>query len=167
VELSLNLYIPDLSMLPSPLGYVGLSFDCYCAIIHLSRAATKLPGFIIKRCRFLYFIPSSACWTCKPGKVQRMASLKEVEAAVSPTSSTIASEGNENYQFYKQHRDLEYTTQEAKKVLRRIDIRLIPLLFLIYMLQVGISHILFTAIQVLKPCSTWIKTVSILHLFTA
>ncbi|KXG47528.1 Major facilitator superfamily domain, general substrate transporter [Penicillium griseofulvum] len=64
-----------------------------------------------------------------------MASLKEVEAAVSPASSTIASEGNENYQFYKQHRDIEYTTQEAKNVLRKIDIRLIPLLFLIYMLQ--------------------------------
>ncbi|KAJ5782871.1 hypothetical protein N7457_004645 [Penicillium paradoxum] len=65
-----------------------------------------------------------------------MAFEKEVEGTISSSiSSTASSEKNENYEFYRQHRDLEYTPQEAKDVLRKIDIRLIPLLFLIYLLQ--------------------------------
>ncbi|OQE44584.1 hypothetical protein PENCOP_c002G08615 [Penicillium coprophilum] len=65
-----------------------------------------------------------------------MASHKEVEAGISPVIlSTASAERDENYEFYKQHQGLEYTAEEAKRVLRKIDIRLIPLLFLIYMLQ--------------------------------
>ena len=63
-------------------------------------------------------------------------SLKGVEAAVSPPLSSTTEERDENYDFFKQHQGLEYTREEAKKVLRKIDIRLMPLLFLIYMLQV-------------------------------
>lgn len=66
-----------------------------------------------------------------------MALQKEAEANVSPKIVPANSnEADENYEFYKQHQGLEYTPEEAKKVLRKIDIVLIPLLFLIYMLQV-------------------------------
>lgn len=62
---------------------------------------------------------------------------KEVEAATSPALSTTASsDRDENYEFYRQNRGLEYTPEEAKKTLRKIDRRLIPLLFVIYMIQV-------------------------------
>lgn len=96
-----------------------------------------------------------------------MASQKEAEVSVSPPiSSTTSSERDENYEFYKQHHGLEYTAQEAKKVLRKIDIRLIPSLFLIYMLQVGNSHVSLIAIQVLISCSIWTRTASTLRLST-
>lgn len=62
---------------------------------------------------------------------------KEVEAGASPVlSSTASSDRDENYDFYRQNRGLEYTPEEAKKTLRKIDKRLIPLLFIIYMIQV-------------------------------
>jgi hypothetical protein len=64
-------------------------------------------------------------------------SEKELEAATSPALSTTASsDRDENYEFYRQNRGLEYTPEEAKKTLRKIDRRLIPLLFVIYMIQV-------------------------------
>lgn len=66
-----------------------------------------------------------------------MASTKEAEANLSSTiSSQDSKQADESYEFYKQHQGLEYTPEEAKKVLRKIDLVLIPLLFLIYMLQV-------------------------------
>jgi hypothetical protein len=96
-----------------------------------------------------------------------MAMQKEAEVTVSPPTSSTTSEPDENYEFHKQHRGLEYTTEEAKKVLRKIDIRLIPLLFLIYMLQVGLSRVSLTAIQVLMPFSTWTRTASTSRLYMA
>ncbi|KAJ5150888.1 MFS general substrate transporter [Penicillium canariense] len=61
---------------------------------------------------------------------------KEVEAATSPALSTTVSSGHdENYEFYRQNRGLEYTPKEAKRTLRKIDRQLIPLLFVIYMIQ--------------------------------
>jgi hypothetical protein len=61
---------------------------------------------------------------------------KEVEATASPTISTTASDRDDNYAFYRQHQDIEYTPEEARKTLRKIDLQLIPLLFVIYMIQV-------------------------------
>jgi hypothetical protein len=62
---------------------------------------------------------------------------KEVEAGTSTVlSKTASSDRDENYDFYQQNRGLEYTPEEAKKTLRKIDKRLIPLLFIIYMIQV-------------------------------
>jgi hypothetical protein len=62
---------------------------------------------------------------------------KEVEATASPTTSTVAaSDRDDNYAFYRQHQDIDYTPEEAKKTLRKIDLQLIPLLFVIYMVQV-------------------------------
>ena len=59
-----------------------------------------------------------------------------MEAATSPhISSTASSDRDENYDLYAQNRGLEYTPEEGKKVLRKIDLQLIPLLFVIYMIQ--------------------------------
>ncbi|KAJ5142144.1 uncharacterized protein N7443_006858 [Penicillium atrosanguineum] len=61
---------------------------------------------------------------------------KEIEATASPTNSTaVSSDRDDNYAFYRQHQDIEYTPEEAKKTLRKIDRQLIPLLFVIYMIQ--------------------------------
>jgi hypothetical protein len=67
-----------------------------------------------------------------------MGSAKDIETNVlsPPLSSTGSSGRDDNYEVYKQTRELEYTPEEAKKVLRKIDLRLMPLLFLIYLLQV-------------------------------
>lgn len=65
-----------------------------------------------------------------------MTSNKEAEANSSSISSQDSNKADESYDFYKQNQGLEYTPEEAKKVLRKIDLVLIPLLFLIYMLQV-------------------------------
>jgi hypothetical protein len=64
---------------------------------------------------------------------------KKAEAATtSPPISSIASEDrDENYAFYRQNRGLEYTPEEEKRTLRKIDLQLIPLLFVIYMIQVS------------------------------
>jgi len=62
---------------------------------------------------------------------------KDVETVISPAlSQTASSDRDENYDFYRQNRGLDYTPEEAKKTLRKIDRRLIPLLFIIYMIQV-------------------------------
>lgn len=62
---------------------------------------------------------------------------KDVETTTSPPlSETASSDRDENYEFYDKNRGLEYTPEEAKKTLRKIDRRLIPLLFIIYMIQV-------------------------------
>ncbi|KAJ1715495.1 MFS transporter [Aspergillus flavus] len=66
-----------------------------------------------------------------------MGSTKDLETNVSsaPLSSAGSSDRDDNYEVYQQTRALEYTPEEAKKVLRKIDLRLMPLLFLIYLLQ--------------------------------
>lgn len=51
---------------------------------------------------------------------------------ISPASATIA---DDNYELYKNGRDLEIDPAEAKRVLRKIDYRVIPILFVTYMLQ--------------------------------
>ncbi|KAJ5988165.1 MFS general substrate transporter [Penicillium waksmanii] len=57
-------------------------------------------------------------------------------ATTSPPISSIASEDHDkNYAFYRQNRGLDYTPEEEKRTLRKIDLQLIPLLFVIYMIQ--------------------------------
>ncbi|KAJ5662673.1 MFS general substrate transporter [Penicillium macrosclerotiorum] len=60
---------------------------------------------------------------------------KEVESGTSPAIMPVESGHDDSYDFYKQNRGIEYTAEEAKKTLRKIDIQLIPLLFVIYMIQ--------------------------------
>lgn len=50
-------------------------------------------------------------------------------------SSIAASELDDNYDIYKQHADEELDPEEAKRVLRKIDLRIVPVLFTIYLLQ--------------------------------
>ena len=65
-------------------------------------------------------------------------SPKEIEAT--PSTSTGSSGRDDNYEIYKQNQGLEYTRDEEKSVIRKIDLQLIPLLFVIYMLQVSGRH---------------------------
>ena len=51
---------------------------------------------------------------------------------LSPTSSTSV---DDNYDLYRRHAGEVLDPQEAKKVLRKIDRRVVPILFLIYLLQ--------------------------------
>ena len=70
---------------------------------------------------------------------------KKTEKAEAITASDVVPvaslDRDENYDFYKQHQGLEYTPEEEKKVVRKIDLHLIPLLFLIYLLQVSIPDV--------------------------
>jgi hypothetical protein len=51
---------------------------------------------------------------------------------ISPASSTHA---DETYESYKNGKDLDVDPAEYKRVLRKIDLRIIPILFVTYMLQ--------------------------------
>ncbi|KAI0393068.1 allantoate permease [Xylariaceae sp. FL0594] len=42
---------------------------------------------------------------------------------------------DENYEFFKARTDVEATEEELKKVVRKIDFRVVPILFLLYFLQ--------------------------------
>jgi sugar phosphate permease len=62
---------------------------------------------------------------------------KEIEA-IQPSprlSSEASSQLDDTYEAYKKNQGLEIDAVEAKKVLRKIDIRIVPILFFIYLLQ--------------------------------
>lgn len=50
---------------------------------------------------------------------------------VSPVDSSL----DENYTLYKQYDNVQIDESEAKRVLRKIDLRILPILFVTYMLQ--------------------------------
>jgi hypothetical protein len=52
-----------------------------------------------------------------------------------PDSPTLSAELDDEYGLYKQHGDVEVEATEAKRVLRKIDKRVVPILFFIYLLQ--------------------------------
>jgi hypothetical protein len=62
----------------------------------------------------------------------------EATASTSALSSTGSSGLDDSYDVYAQNKDIVYTADEGNKVLRKIDLRLIPLLVVIYMLQVSL-----------------------------
>jgi hypothetical protein len=51
---------------------------------------------------------------------------------ISPAASTHL---DDNYELYKHAKDIEADPAELKRVLRKIDFRIIPILFVTYMLQ--------------------------------
>lgn len=53
----------------------------------------------------------------------------------SPTESETSSALDDTYDAYKKSQGIEITEEEAKKTLRKIDTRIVPILFFIYMLQ--------------------------------
>jgi hypothetical protein len=63
----------------------------------------------------------------------------EKDIQVHPPSPTIPSETSsrldETYEAYKENRGIEIDPAEAKKTLRKIDVRIVPILFFIYLLQ--------------------------------
>ena len=61
----------------------------------------------------------------------------KIEATLSSVVTSTSSDRDDNNEFFKRHQGLEYTPEEEKKVLRKIDLHLIPLLFFIYLLQVS------------------------------
>jgi hypothetical protein len=52
---------------------------------------------------------------------------------ISPAVSTR--DLDDNYELYKNFQDVEIDPFEAKKVLRKVDLRVMPILFFTYMLQ--------------------------------
>jgi len=50
-------------------------------------------------------------------------------------SSTPGSELDDNYDIYKQTAGQEIDPAEAKRVLRKIDLRIVPVLFVMYLVQ--------------------------------
>lgn len=42
---------------------------------------------------------------------------------------------DDNYELYKNFKDVEIDPAESKKVLRKVDLRIMPILFVTYMLQ--------------------------------
>jgi hypothetical protein len=63
-----------------------------------------------------------------------MAVLEE-HSPQSSAKSVEVSNVDESYDIYAHHVGDEVSSSEAKKVLRKIDVRLIPILFLLYFLQ--------------------------------
>lgn len=55
--------------------------------------------------------------------------------AVNNSSPAASAHLDDNYALFQDARDVEVDPQEAKRVLRKIDMRLMPILFITYMLQ--------------------------------
>jgi hypothetical protein len=65
-----------------------------------------------------------------------------------PLSSAASSDVDDNYQLYKQHEgDAPADAAEAKTVLRKVDWRVMPVLFTLYLLQYldknGLNYVCF------------------------
>lgn len=63
---------------------------------------------------------------------------KDVEAIhPSPAlpSSETSSQFDDTYKAYKSNQGLGFSPEEAKKTLRKIDLRIVPILFFTYLLQ--------------------------------
>jgi len=58
---------------------------------------------------------------------------------ITPVPSVVSGTLDDNYELYKSMRDVELDPLEAKKVLRKVDTRILPLLMVTYFLQVRAS----------------------------
>lgn len=69
--------------------------------------------------------------------VSQTAAEKEVEAIQSDPSvpSETSSQFDDTYDAYKRNQGIEVDAAEIKRVLRKIDFRVVPILFFIYLLQ--------------------------------
>jgi len=57
------------------------------------------------------------------------------EAGVDQITTAASKHLDDNYALYKSARDIDASPEEIKAVLRKIDFRIIPILFVTYMLQ--------------------------------
>lgn len=71
--------------------------------------------------------------TSDPEKHASSPSLPSSPDTISPAISSTHLD--ENYEVYKTSKDLQVDPEEIKRVLRKIDFRIIPILFITYMLQ--------------------------------
>ena len=55
--------------------------------------------------------------------------------ATATSTSANSSDLDDEYHLYKRSDDQELDPSEAKRVLRKVDFRIVPILFLIYLLQ--------------------------------
>lgn len=61
---------------------------------------------------------------------------QELDSTTSPTSSIRSRDLDDAYLHYKHAGDhTDFDAVEARKVLRKIDLRLVPVLFVVYLLQ--------------------------------
>lgn len=60
--------------------------------------------------------------------------FEEIQPSPSATSET-SSQYDDTYEAYKRNQDTQIDAAEAKRVLRKIDLRIVPILFFIYLLQ--------------------------------
>ena len=61
--------------------------------------------------------------------------IQNYNETISGTNSPADSTLDENYTLYKRFDSVSIDPLEAKKVLRKIDLRILPILFVTYMLQ--------------------------------
>ncbi|KAJ5102809.1 hypothetical protein N7532_003338 [Penicillium argentinense] len=59
----------------------------------------------------------------------------EKTAETAASVHVAAEDVDVNYEFYREHRGLQYTPEEEKRTLRKIDMQLIPILFMIYLIN--------------------------------
>lgn len=65
----------------------------------------------------------------------KIGAVAGTDPSSAPNSPALSAELDDNYALYKQHGDAEIDAAEAKRVLRKIDKRIVPILFFIYLLQ--------------------------------
>jgi hypothetical protein len=79
--------------------------------------------------------------TTRGENMEDISPVAEVKKTSSPnlpstTSPSISfTEKDDNYEVYQQYRGAEFAPQEAKRVLRKVDVQILPLLIVIYTLQ--------------------------------
>lgn len=50
-------------------------------------------------------------------------------------STTVSAKNDDNYDIYQRYRHSNFSPEEVKRVVRKIDCRLVPVLFAIYLIQ--------------------------------
>lgn len=63
--------------------------------------------------------------------------ITPVQGSPASVASTLANsaELDDNYDLYKRSDEQEFDVAESKRVLRKVDLRIVPILFLIYLMQ--------------------------------
>ncbi|KAL1597217.1 hypothetical protein SLS60_008799 [Paraconiothyrium brasiliense] len=76
-------------------------------------------------------------WSIEDEMASYTAQDKEIEAIQPspPVHSETSSQFDDAYETYKKNQDATIDAAEARRVLRKIDFRIVPILFFIYLLQ--------------------------------
>lgn len=119
-----------------PLPWQDILAD-YCLIVNES-----LSKFLAVPSLFLCFRLSISCPILLQVAAMSTVNDEKLPSTAHPANSSfedISSSSDrdldETYRVFKATEDLEVTEDEAKKVLRKIDFRVVPVLFVTYMLQ--------------------------------